>query len=123
MLQDERNVRGPVHPWHQLYVIAEAIVGQFLVLGRRQRIRLNDRRRTRKLEVSFELQLKPVDLEKCSLANRAFQLWQTFQVVGVIPVDVAQVQVGPVDNPALRQLKRSAAPLQQLRETLHRIEQ
>ena len=97
-----------------LHVIAEAVIGQFLVLGGRQRIRLDHRGRAPELEVPLELDGKAVDLEERGLAHGALQLGQALQVVGVIPIDVAPVQVGPVGDGAHGQIQVPAAEFQQV---------
>ena len=84
-------MRGPIQVGNQLHVIAKSIIRQFLILGRRESIRLDHSGRATKLEVTFQLQSEAVDLKECSLAHGALQLGQAFQVMRIVPINMPQV--------------------------------
>ena len=55
------------------------------------------------LEMSLQLQRETVDLEKCGLADRLLQCLRPIEMVRVIPIDLAKLQVGPILDAAFGQ--------------------
>src|SRR5262249_48696193 len=119
MLQDERIVRRSVNVRNELDVILQGLVREFLQLGARERVRLDDRRGALVLEMSLQLDGESVNLEERRLAKRAFQDIDVFEVMRVIPVDDAKLQVGPINDFPFRQPEITSLRLEQLNEGLH----
>ena len=94
---------------NQLDVIPKTVIREFLILGGRECVRLNQRGCAPELEVAFQLQDESVDLEKRGLTYSALQFRQALQVMRIVPIDMPQVKVRPVRDAALRQVHPSVA--------------
>jgi len=55
------------------------------------------------LGVALELDAEGVDLEESRLPQGLLEVGQTIQVVGIVPTDGADLQVGPIRDLTLRQ--------------------
>src|SRR5437868_13734885 len=96
MLQDKGNVPGSIEIWDKLHMISKAIISQFLILCRRQRVRLNNGRSALELKMAFQLESESIDLEECRLPDGALQGLRPIEVVRVVPINLTQLQIGPV---------------------------
>src|SRR5436305_14030003 len=103
-------------------MVFEPVIGQVLKLLGCQGLRLNQRRRALELKMTLQLQRETVELEECSLANRFLQRFGPIEMVRVIPVDLSELQVGPVLYMALGQPKSAVPRLKQLDKSLDAIE-
>src|ERR1051325_5988347 len=100
MFEDEGNVPRRVEIWDKLHVVSQAVIGEFLQLRRGERLRLNQCGGALELEVALELDHEAVDLEEGGLTNRALQLVEPIEMMRVVPVELPQTEIGPVDNAA-----------------------
>src|SRR5262245_32991474 len=123
MLQDKCDVRRAVEIRYQLYVILEGVVGEVLKLGRGKGVGLHDGGRALELKVPFQLQGEAVDLEEGRLANRLFQGFGALEMMGVVPIDLAMLEVGPVLDPAFGKPESAIARAQQLHQRLGAVKQ
>ena len=98
MLENERDVSGCIEIGNKLHMIPQRVVRQFLILNRRQRIRFDNRRRALGLKMPFEFQNESVDLVKRSLPDRMLQRIKAIKVMGIVPIDLAQLKIGPIDD-------------------------
>ena len=64
------------------------------------------------MKMSIQLDHKSVDLVKRRLPQIALQLIHVFKMMVIVPVDMPQLQVRPVDDAALRKPKCSLIPTQ-----------
>src|SRR5258708_6379696 len=123
VFQDEGDVARTVEVWDHLDVVSQAVIGQLLQLSRRERLRFDQRRRALVLEMSFQLDHETVDLEKRSLPDRMPQSFGTIEVMGIVPINMAELEVGPVFDMSLGKQKGAVAPLQQMHESSDSIEE
>ena len=75
------------------------------------------------LKVPFQLDRQAVDLEESGLTDGVLQRVESLQMVGIVPVDHAELQVGPVGDFPFRQPPAAVAPLDELHERFDSIEQ
>ena len=81
-----------------LNIISQAIVRQLLKLGRRQSMGLHQGWCALVLKMSLQLDGEAIDFEKCRLPDGPFQHIQMVQVMSVVPVNFAELQIRPVHN-------------------------
>src|SRR6267154_1094412 len=98
MLQDESDMRGRIQIWDDLNVALQAVIGQLLEFRRQKSIRFDKRRRTFVLEMALEFDGESVDLVECRLTHGLFQDGQGFDVMSVVPVDDAHLEIRPIRN-------------------------
>src|SRR5438132_13323242 len=122
MFQDEGDVTRAVEVRDHLDVIAQTVVGQLLQLGGGERLRLYQRGRTLIFEMSFQLDCEAVDLEKRGLADGLLQSVGPIEVMGIIPVNLAELKVWPILNLPLGERQCTGARPQQLHEGDYSIE-
>ena len=88
MFEKEGKMPWAVEVRNELYVTAKGVIRQILIFGGSHCVGLNGRRGGGENEMTFELKRNAVNLVKRSLTNRPFELCQTVQMVGIIPIDV-----------------------------------
>ena len=98
-------MRRGVKVGHELDVIAQGIVCQLLQLGGGEGIGLDNGRSAAELEMPLELEGEAVDLEKGRLPERRFENVQVLEMMGIVPINDAQFQVGPILELAFRELE------------------
>src|SRR5712692_721532 len=69
----------------------------------------------------LELERNTVDLVKRRLAESGLQHRQAIQVVRIVPVDLPQLQIRPIRDPARWKLERAIAGLYELRQGRHSV--
>src|SRR5436189_659702 len=109
MLQDEGDVARRVQIRNELDVMLQTVIGQFLELRGRKRLRLDQRGRGSELEMAFELQGEAVHLEKRRLPNGLLQSFHAIEMMRVIPIQLAELKVGPIFNLAFGQEQHAVA--------------
>ena len=117
MLQDERDVARCVQVGDELHVMAQAVIGQFLKLGRRERVRFYQGGSARVLEVALQLEGEAVHLEERRLPDGLLQDVDAVEMMRVVPVKLAHLKVGPIFDFAFGEQEDAVARLQQLYES------
>ena len=117
MFQDECDVARCVQVGDELHVMAQAVIGQFLKLGGRERVRLHQGRRAPVLEVALQLEGESVHLEERRLPDGLLQRFDAVEMMGIVPVKLAHLKVGPVFDFAFGEHEGAVARLQQLHES------
>src|SRR5581483_5969515 len=118
MLQQESDMGRSVEIRDQLDVIAQSVSRQLLILLRTQRLRFDHRGRAFELKMAFQFQDESVDPERGGRADRPLEVIEPVQMMGVVPVDVAAMEIGPVRDSDFGQAEAS----RQLRESRRSVE-
>src|ERR1035441_2485016 len=103
MLQYESDIARGIEIGNQLHMILQSVISQLLIFGGTHRIGLNQRRRAFELKVTFELKRESINLVERSLPDGLLQHVEPVQMMRIVPIDLAQFQVSPVLDMALRQ--------------------
>ena len=114
---------GSVKEGNHLHVVLQPVIGERLVFGGGERVGFDDSGHALVLEVAFELKGEAVQLVEGGLPDGLAQDLGTVEVVGVIPINLAQPQVRPVHDTAFGQVDGAVARPGELEQGLDAVEE